>query len=329
MADYHSLLMRAVANLPNAGTPATRGAIYGRARKALLEQLRSLRPPLPESDIAREETALDAAIAEIEARYGSQDRPLPSASPTAAPTPPPSRKAGRSPAPKAPPRRRPLNPPPSSAPARLRRPGRAAPSTRSPSQTRRARPIRGAAARARSSRPPRSDLRRPRRDGASRPASPPQAPTAACGQASRSGADGALPPARSQLAAAMANQPSSARGPAGRSIGRSEGRQGRKFAGRGGARPGQGGPTEQEPTTGSGSGAPPVVATRPDEAGAIGRGAGSGGRVRPPRLGVQAGCGGPAPGRAGRRRRQAETLGSGSRRRSSLASSLRWREPRS
>ena len=51
MADYHSLLMRAVANLPNAGTPETRGAIYGRAKKALLEQLRSLRPPLPESDI--------------------------------------------------------------------------------------------------------------------------------------------------------------------------------------------------------------------------------------------------------------------------------------
>ena len=49
MADYHSLLMRAVANLPNAGTSATRGAIYERARKALVEQLRSLRPPLPES----------------------------------------------------------------------------------------------------------------------------------------------------------------------------------------------------------------------------------------------------------------------------------------
>ena len=61
MADYHSLLMRAVANLPSAATPATRQAIYGRARKALLEQLRSLRPPLPESDIGREERALDAA----------------------------------------------------------------------------------------------------------------------------------------------------------------------------------------------------------------------------------------------------------------------------
>jgi len=70
MADYHSLLMRAVANLPNEGTQATRKAIYERARKALVDQLRSLRPPLPESDIAREEGALDAAIVEIEGRYG-------------------------------------------------------------------------------------------------------------------------------------------------------------------------------------------------------------------------------------------------------------------
>ena len=70
MADYHSLLTRAVANLPSGGTPATREAIYVRARKALIEQLRSLRPPLPESDIAREANALDAAIAQIEARFG-------------------------------------------------------------------------------------------------------------------------------------------------------------------------------------------------------------------------------------------------------------------
>ena len=93
MADYHSLLMRAVANLPNSGTPATRGAIYERARKALLEQLRSLRPPLPESDITREETALDAAIAEIEDRYGPQDPAPPLASPP--PTPPVAAKASR------------------------------------------------------------------------------------------------------------------------------------------------------------------------------------------------------------------------------------------
>jgi hypothetical protein len=101
MADYHSLLTRAVANLPSGGTPATRESIYGRARKALLEQLRSLRPPLPESDIAREANALDAAIAQIEARYGSQDA-APSG-PAAAPTSLPAGKPGaaQAPSPKA------------------------------------------------------------------------------------------------------------------------------------------------------------------------------------------------------------------------------------
>ena len=123
MADYHSLLMRAVANLPNSGTPATRGAIYERARKALLEQLRSLRPPLPEGDITREETALDAAIAEIEERYGPQDPAPPLASPP--PTPPVAGKPVAAPRPAPPPP--PHNSLRSSAPARLRRPGRPLP----------------------------------------------------------------------------------------------------------------------------------------------------------------------------------------------------------
>src|SRR5271167_4122316 len=101
MADYHSLLTRAVANLPSGGTPATREAIYVRARKALIEQLRSLRPPLPESDIAREANALDAAIAQIEARYGSQYvAPSSAPSPPAAPsTSPPGGKPGAAPPP--------------------------------------------------------------------------------------------------------------------------------------------------------------------------------------------------------------------------------------
>ncbi len=115
MADYHSLLMRAVANLPSAGTPATRQAIYGRARKALLEQLRSLRPPLPESDIGREERALDAAIAQIEASFASQEEGAPSAAPSPAagsPSPPSAGKTtGTPPSPKL----ATANPPPQSA----------------------------------------------------------------------------------------------------------------------------------------------------------------------------------------------------------------------
>ncbi|MGC2786110.1 MAG: histidine kinase, partial [Roseiarcus sp.] len=131
MADYHSLLMRAIANLPNAGTSATRGAIYERARKALLDQLRSLRPPLPESDISREENALDAAIAEIEERYGSQE---PAPPPSSTPPPPVAAKPEATPAKAAPP-----PPPPKFAtvqrPTAPPAPGPAAATARSPSQT--------------------------------------------------------------------------------------------------------------------------------------------------------------------------------------------------
>jgi hypothetical protein len=70
MADYQSLLTRAVANLPNA-TVAARRAIYDRARAALVNQLRSLNPPLPDADIEREERALDEAIAQVELHFGA------------------------------------------------------------------------------------------------------------------------------------------------------------------------------------------------------------------------------------------------------------------
>ncbi len=69
MADYYSLLARAVANLPKSSPPSTRRAIYERARKALTNQLRSLKPQLPESDIAREERALDEAVARLEGDF--------------------------------------------------------------------------------------------------------------------------------------------------------------------------------------------------------------------------------------------------------------------
>ena len=65
MADYYSLLARAVGNLPQS-TPETRRAIYERARAALLGQLRGLVPPPPDADIARESAALDGAVARLE-----------------------------------------------------------------------------------------------------------------------------------------------------------------------------------------------------------------------------------------------------------------------
>src|SRR3984957_686022 len=206
MADYHSLLMRAVANLPNSGTPATRAAIYGRARNALLEQLRGLRPPLPESDITREERALDAAIAEIEDRYGSQEpAPAPASTPPA-PTSPGAGKPGAA----APARTVPPPPPPQFStvqrPSAPSAPGPAAPSARPPSQPGAsgqpgpaAMPVQGAAQRP-----------RPPAQGGSQPAgTPPQAPILSVGRPAAASATGASP-ARSQLAAAMANQPSSA-----------------------------------------------------------------------------------------------------------------------
>src|SRR5271170_4728215 len=96
MADYQSLLTRAVANLPSTGSAAARQAIYDRARKALLTQLRTLRPPLPESDIAREEKALDQAIALVEEKFGGSDV-VPAESAPVAPAPAASHPAGRSP----------------------------------------------------------------------------------------------------------------------------------------------------------------------------------------------------------------------------------------
>ena len=75
MADYQSLLTRAVAHLPNASVAAARQTIYDRARSALVTQLRSLRPPLPDSDIEREERALDNAIAQVEQQFGQPNAP--------------------------------------------------------------------------------------------------------------------------------------------------------------------------------------------------------------------------------------------------------------
>jgi hypothetical protein len=69
MADYYSLLAKAVSNLPKAGPEPARKAIYDRARKALVRQLRSLGPALSEADIAREEAALEAAIGKLEGQF--------------------------------------------------------------------------------------------------------------------------------------------------------------------------------------------------------------------------------------------------------------------
>ncbi|GJE07667.1 MULTISPECIES: histidine kinase [Methylobacterium] len=83
MADYYPLLARALDALPDR-SPAMRNAVYERARGALIGQLRSLDPPLSESDIEVESKALAEAIGRLEESYGA-----PAAAPRPEPAPPP------------------------------------------------------------------------------------------------------------------------------------------------------------------------------------------------------------------------------------------------
>src|SRR5512139_1964345 len=66
MADYQPLIARAVSGLTK-NTGENRRALYDRARTALVNQLRSVEPPLDESDITRQRLALEEAIRKIEA----------------------------------------------------------------------------------------------------------------------------------------------------------------------------------------------------------------------------------------------------------------------
>jgi hypothetical protein len=65
MADYYSLISRAIAALPQP-TPDARQAVYERARKALTNQLRGIQPPVADADIAAESRALEEAITRLE-----------------------------------------------------------------------------------------------------------------------------------------------------------------------------------------------------------------------------------------------------------------------
>jgi hypothetical protein len=82
MADYQPLISRAVAGLDQ-NTGENRRALYERARSALVNQLRSVDPPLEEADITRERLALEEAIRKVEAEAARQ-------APAEQPTPPPA-----------------------------------------------------------------------------------------------------------------------------------------------------------------------------------------------------------------------------------------------
>ena len=66
MTDYYPLIARAVEVLDRS-TGEARRAVYGRARDALVAQLRSNQPALLEAQITKERLALEEAIRKVEA----------------------------------------------------------------------------------------------------------------------------------------------------------------------------------------------------------------------------------------------------------------------
>lgn len=66
MADYYALIAYAAATL-DTNTAAHRRVLYERARTSVTAQIRKLDPPLSESEIRREQLALEEAIRKLEA----------------------------------------------------------------------------------------------------------------------------------------------------------------------------------------------------------------------------------------------------------------------
>jgi hypothetical protein len=80
MADYYSVVARAVSRLPSK-TDKARYAIYERARAALQENLRLHDPPLAPAELATEQSALEAAISRVETELRRSAREEGTASP--------------------------------------------------------------------------------------------------------------------------------------------------------------------------------------------------------------------------------------------------------
>lgn len=86
MADFYPVLAKAVAGLANQSAEARR-AIYDRARQVLVAQLRSIDPPISETDITRQRLALDDVIARIERDYAPAEAEAARAQLSSEPTP--------------------------------------------------------------------------------------------------------------------------------------------------------------------------------------------------------------------------------------------------
>jgi hypothetical protein len=122
MADYYPLIARAIAALDPNAPGESRRALYERARTALIAQLRSVQPPLSESEITRERLSLEEAVRKVESEAAQRAREAsrPGGGARSSGSGDAFRRAstrateGNSPAPQtaAPPRTRPAPPPP-------------------------------------------------------------------------------------------------------------------------------------------------------------------------------------------------------------------------
>jgi len=74
MADYYPLIARAIAGLDPNAPGESRRALYERARGALIQQLRSVQPPLSESEITRERLSLEEAVRKVESEAAQRAR---------------------------------------------------------------------------------------------------------------------------------------------------------------------------------------------------------------------------------------------------------------
>src|ERR1700761_3478539 len=74
MADYYPLTARAIAGLVPSAPSESRRALYERAPSARMSQLRSVHPPLSESEITRERLSLEEAVRKVESEAAQRAR---------------------------------------------------------------------------------------------------------------------------------------------------------------------------------------------------------------------------------------------------------------
>ncbi len=124
MADYYPLIARAIAGLDPSAPGESRRALYERARAALIAQLRSVDPPLSESEITRERLSLEEAVRKVESEAAQRARDATRAgdSSRAGPRPGDALRANSRPGPRQPDGAPPRPRPPSSPQPRNERP---------------------------------------------------------------------------------------------------------------------------------------------------------------------------------------------------------------